>query len=588
MITFSQPKEKSMSYYRILFLALLFLFYIFEILFIRPVDGINDDWGMYSTLSGAYTGQPDAHVLFFLYPLSWLLCQLYRLCSFLPWFGLFQHAVQIYSLYCVYSRCLTIRKHHEDRPSFDLCFGCMLFLLLFFAVDLNVLSEAQYTTTAGVAAASALFCFTTSRMNQPIAGFLKQNIPTFILSFLSFSMRQNIFYLMLPMAGMLWLAKLIIGRREGCEKVVFRLLVFLGILVLGMGILFGIHKAAYHSQPWADFVKINHYRERVGDFYTWPAYEECSSQLSALGISEEEYNERRNGAPYIGYGMDLDDWKAMHDIARQCYQNRTSMTSRLKNVVIGSVNVFFYGDGMQPLNLTVGLLFILTLLLICHSRNLTALLVYLLYIGGRSVSWVYVLYEGRFPKPIIQPLLLTDFMVLFGILLGFHLLPLEKKALTRAVLPCVILLSAVSIYCTKTDIDRSYHSKEAVWNGLKDYCHANPENFYIWSYNTGTLDNYCEAAFVLGQDTYNNFFYTNWGVVCNPNSQTKLQKHGIGDFGQDLADSPSVRFIFRQDLYSDEHPVVMYFRHTYEKKCELVDRFTAGDAVYEVYQLTDK
>ena len=74
MITFSQPKEKSMSYYRILFLALLFLFYIFEILFIRPVDGINDDWGMYSTLSGAYTGQPDAHVLVFLYPLSWLLC----------------------------------------------------------------------------------------------------------------------------------------------------------------------------------------------------------------------------------------------------------------------------------------------------------------------------------------------------------------------------------------------------------------------------------------------------------------------------------------------------------------------------------
>lgn len=243
---------------------------------------------------------------------------------------------------------------------------------------------------------------------------------------------------------------------------------------------------------------------------------------------------------------------------------------------------------MQPLNLIVGLLFILTLLLICRSRNLTALLVYLLYIGGRSVSWVYVLYEGRFPKRIIQPLLLTDFMVLFGILLGFHLLPLEKKALAKAALPCVILLSAISIYCTKTDIDRSYHSKEAVWNGLKDYCHANPENFYIWSYNTGTLDNYCEAAFSLDQDTYNNFFYTNWGVVCNPNSQTKLQKHGIGDFGQDLADSPSVRFIFRQDLYSDEHPVVMYFRHTYEKKCELVDRFTAGDAVYEVYQLTDK
>ena len=63
------------------FFLFLAAFYLFLLLFIRPVDGINDDWGMYSTLSGAYTGTPNAHVLFFLYPLSWLLCRLYQLNS---------------------------------------------------------------------------------------------------------------------------------------------------------------------------------------------------------------------------------------------------------------------------------------------------------------------------------------------------------------------------------------------------------------------------------------------------------------------------------------------------------------------------
>lgn len=572
---------------RLLFLLLLILLYAVELLFLHPVDGINDDFGMYTTLSGAYTGAPDAHVLFFLYPLSFLLCKLYQLCSFLPWFSLFQHGVQIFSLYCVYRRCLSIWKQRDDRlPLIEA--GTTLFLLLFFVVDLNVLSEAQYTTTAGVAAASALFCFSTSRMNQPAASFLRQNIPTIVLSLLAFSMRQNIFYLMLPMAGMLWLTKLIIGLRHGYEKTLFRLFVFAGILALGMGLLFGIHRLAYHAEPWSDFVKINHYRERVGDFYTWPEYSECADQLAALDISEEEYTNMRTGAPYIGYGMKLEDWKAVHDIARECYLSRTNLSSRLKNVAAGSILVFFYQDGMQPLNLLVGLLFVLTLLLIWRAHNRTALFAYLMYLAGRFVSWFYVLYEGRFPKRIVQPLMLTDFMVLFALLIGFHLLPHGKRCFSHLALCCTLLLSVLSFTCTRSDIDQAYHSHEAVWNGLKEYCHSNPDNLYIWSYGTGTLENYCEAAFSLTQDTYNNFFYTNWGVVCNPNSKTKLQRHGVGDFGQDLADSPTVRFIFQEGLYSDEHPVIMYFRHAYNKKCDLTDRFTAGDQVYEVYQLSDK
>ena len=82
---------------RLFFLVFLILFYTVELLWVGPVDGINDDWGMYSTLSGAYLGYPEAHVLFFLYPLSWLLSRLYMLCSFIPWYGIFLHCVQAVS-----------------------------------------------------------------------------------------------------------------------------------------------------------------------------------------------------------------------------------------------------------------------------------------------------------------------------------------------------------------------------------------------------------------------------------------------------------------------------------------------------------
>lgn len=567
-----------------LFFLLLAAFYAIELLLIGPVDGINDDWGMYSILSGAYTGAPDAHVMFFLYPLSWLLSKLYSLCSFIPWYGLFQHGVQIGSLFTVYRRTLRIRKKH-DPEKFLIPVACTTFLLLFFIINLNVLSEAQYTTTAGLAAAAALFCFITARTGQSKSGFFRDNIPTFLLSWIAFSMRQNIFYLCLPMAGMLWLAKWILSRRNRHEGTAFKLLGFALILGLGMGILWGINAAAYASPEWSDFRKINHYRERVGDFYTWPEYEECKDDLNALGIDEESYLYRRSGAPYIGHDMTVSDWEDMHRIARKYYLARTSLKDRLKRTVIGLVNVFFYEDGMQPANLLAGLLLLLTPVYILFERNGQALFVYLMYLFGRTVSWCYVLYEGRFPKRIVQPLITADFLILFAILLAFNLLrPANFRK--SIVLPAIVIaLSVFSLHVTRVNVQENYRVHRETWESLKDYCFSHPDNFYIWTYNSGTLEHFCEMSFAMDQGVYQNFLYTNWGVVCNPNTQKKLSDQGIGSFGQDLVDSNHVYFILQEAPHNEEHPVILYFRHTFQAKLTVADTFTAGDTSYCVYQL---
>jgi len=567
-----------------LFLLLLAAFYAIELFLIGPVDGINDDWGMFSILSGAYTGTPDAHVMFFLYPLSWLLSKLYSLCSFIPWYGLFQHGVQIGSLYAVYRRTLRIRKK-RDPEKFLLPAAVISFLLLFFIIDLNVLSEAQYTTTAGLAAAAALFCFITTGTNRTKTDFFVDNIPTFLLSLIAFSMRQNIFYLCLPMAGMLWLSKWILSHRNRHEDTAFKLLGFVLILGLGMGILWGINAAAYASPEWSDFRKINHYRERVGDFYTWPEYEECKDELDALGIDEESYLYRRGGAPYIGHDMSVSDWEEMHRIARECYLKRTSVKERLKRTAIGLINVFFYEDGMQPANLLAGLLLLLTPVCILFQRNGQALFVYLMYLFGRTVSWCYVLWEGRFPKRIIQPLITVDFLVLFGILLAFNLLRLDSTQKAVLVLAVVLPLCVLSLSVTRVNVREDYRVHQKTWEDLKNYCFSHPDNFYIWTYGSGTLEHFYETPFATDQDTYQNFLYTNWGVVCNPNTQKKLSDQGIGHFGRDLVDSDHVYFILQEAPHNEEHPVILYFRHTYQASLTVADTFTAGDTSYCVYQL---
>lgn len=581
----SRRKMPSLFQGSVLFLLLLLAFYALLLLFIKPVDGINDDWGMYSILSGAYTGTPDAHVMFFLYPLSWLLSRLYTLWSFVPWYGLFQHGVQILCLFTVYHRFLRIRQRRDPQASLWLP-ALAAFLILFFIIDLNVLAEAQYTTTAGLAAAAALFSFITSRINQSNAGFLLDNIPTLLLAWISYSMRQNVFYLCLPMAGMLWISKWISARKNEYGGVAAKLLGFALLLCLGMGLLWGVNAAAYSSAEWSDFRKINHYRERVGDFYGWPEYEECRDVLQALGMDEEAYMYRKSGAPHIGYDMSVSDWKQMHDIARRCYLKRVSLRERLKNMAVSSISVFFYQDGMQPANLFTGLLLLLTPVLIFWERNARALFVYLMYLFGRSVSWGYVLYEGRFPKRIAQPLITVDFLILFGIILAFNLLPCENRRRYYVILPLLLCLSIFSVYITHRDVSENYRVHEKTWRELREYCRAHPDNFYIWTYGSGTLEHFYETPFGRGQDTYQNFIYTNWGVICNPNTQKKLDAQGIGDFGRDLVDSEHVYFILQDAPYNEEHPVIMYFRHTYQAELTVADTFTAGDTDYFVYQLS--
>ncbi len=61
MLTFRHRAQNTRAvfssplWWDLFFLLLLTLFYALLLTVIKPVDGINDDWGMYSTLSGAYT-----------------------------------------------------------------------------------------------------------------------------------------------------------------------------------------------------------------------------------------------------------------------------------------------------------------------------------------------------------------------------------------------------------------------------------------------------------------------------------------------------------------------------------------------------
>ena len=73
-----QGKRKEAILGTAVFLVITLGFYFILFWKFTPIFGINDDWTVYMVLSGSYLGEPDPYVLFFLYPLAWLISTLYR------------------------------------------------------------------------------------------------------------------------------------------------------------------------------------------------------------------------------------------------------------------------------------------------------------------------------------------------------------------------------------------------------------------------------------------------------------------------------------------------------------------------------
>ena len=79
----------------------------------------NDDAMLRNIVNGNYTGTPDAHLIYIMYPLGWILKCLYQIAPVIPWYDLlmiglyfsfrighsYRFAVSCYaSVYCFGSR----------------------------------------------------------------------------------------------------------------------------------------------------------------------------------------------------------------------------------------------------------------------------------------------------------------------------------------------------------------------------------------------------------------------------------------------------------------------------------------------------
>lgn len=246
--------------------------------FMRPSFETNDDI-VFAELGSGLRGVKDAHLVFQNYGLGMIYRFLYGVTGRLPWYTIVQYMI-LFAAFTVVTYVLISRLGEIS--------GLCLFVILACGFGYEGYIHLQFTKTAGIAAAAAVFLLLYLLEQEKyswwgIAGGI-------LLAVIAYMYREDQFWAscgLMAGAGLLFLFDLRKYRNKKLRR--------LGICVLTFGVLllsvFGVDRwdsSKYRSAEWKEYQEFNQLRSELLD-YGFPDYDSNQEIYEEVGISREAY-----------------------------------------------------------------------------------------------------------------------------------------------------------------------------------------------------------------------------------------------------------------------------------------------------------
>lgn len=241
---------------------------------------VSDDFIMEMVVSGAYTDHPDAHMMFSNIFIGWLLVPLYSLFPAISWYFWLQ------MLLCFLS-FLALTYVIVQKLRLGTAVLTVVWITVFAARDLYILP--QFTKTAIVASMCGCLLFVWALFAQ--RGW-KHWLPGAALAFFGAMVRKGAFFIAVAFAGVLVLYHIVVcaRRKEMTVKQLLCKVCIPGAGLLAAVFLFGaINSLAYtQDSNYTEYRAFTKIRSQILD-YTWCDYEDLRDELTAIGVSENDY-----------------------------------------------------------------------------------------------------------------------------------------------------------------------------------------------------------------------------------------------------------------------------------------------------------
>ena len=508
---------------------------------------LNDDVLIKDILAGVYTGRPEAHTMQILYPLGLLLSLLYYIPG-LPVFGLFLCLCQFGSVFAIAYRTLTCLSSKKRK-----IVALTVMFLFWIGACLEHLVFLQYTVTAGMLGAAAIFWMVTSDRKSTAKGFLKENLPALILYWLCFCLRSEMGMLLFPLAGAAGFCKWFSGSHPLHRENLTRYLGLFGALLTGICLFLGADWLAYRTPDWQEFGRFFDARTTVYDYQrdVVENYKENKEIYEALGMSETEQQLLKN----YNFGADDQiDAGCMEQLAALASERengglfRKSLRTGLWELVFGH----FLSETDFCMNAAVVFLGVLLFVPGFFVEKKHRLWMTPLLTACGCALWMFIILRDRMLTRISTPLYLGMMSAFAGLLLAQIQTPGGREETwsrwlgdwaVKAAAFGLVLTSLLIIPGSVTDVTaQAAVRKETnqVNEMVLEYCSQSPEVLYL-------EDVYSTVSFSekIGVDRKKPFNYDLLGgwLVKSPLTDRKLAAFGLESMGLAVSGSGQVRLL---------------------------------------------
>lgn len=561
----AQKQRKALEFAISMALAALLFAVIYK--WIPIVFSTNDDRMIAEIVSGQFTGTPESYGIQMTYGFTWLLSRLYLLERGFYWYGILLIGAQIFSLGAIFYRLQSFSEKWMTK---------LFFLLtaagVYVGFWLNVYVQMTYTTTAAFVGLAAIFWYASSKNDG------KNLLMTGILANLAFSIRPNVFYMLIPATGLVYLWKLF--GKKGRNK----LTAAAPFMILAVTLcLFVIDGAAYAKDGWKEFRQFFDDRTKVYDYYDLADYQSYSQLYEPYGVSEEEYQMLR-----------VYDYTVLGDLPKEFFPEYIEAYELMEkeegvtflSKAVQAVKVFLkdlvtnaYGIQNTGLFLLAAVLFVL---LLWKKQYLLAG-----YLAIQSLTmsglWLYFTYWGRAIERIQTSMSLIFLAVILHVLYEMKdvFRPLEKNKIfagaAGAFLLVAVLVSAGknAKFYRYDNIDKAHRYSDV--QVIKEYCQKDPDRLYFMDIATMT-ELYGNFTIRTTEPDYINYISLgDWSAYC-PHYEKKLKNHGVENVAEALTEENAYVIM----LYNYQLKCLKEYLHVTESWEETI--FGVNEDAYAVYQ----
>lgn len=527
--------------------------------FMRPSFETNDDI-VFAELGSGLRGVKDAHLVFQNYGLGMIYRLLYEVTGRLPWYTIVQYMI-LFAAFTVVTYVLISRLGEIS--------GLCLFVILACGFGYEGYIHLQFTKTAGIAAAAAVFLLLYLLEQEKyswwgIAGGI-------LLAVIAYMYREDQFWAscgLMAGAGLLFLFDLRKYRNKKLRR--------LGICVLTFGVLllsvFGVDRwdsSKYRSAEWKEYQEFNQLRSELLD-YGFPDYDSNQEIYEELGISREAYELYKSWNFNDTEKFDTEVMKKLVDLKQK------------RPLTIRTVTAFLRRFPSDLLRMPMFYFFAVfaVLWLLCGKKDVFSIISVLAECLLLVAVYFYLYYQGRYMVNRVDVgLWFSACLVMLWIFSSGEVRYMNTKVSVLLCMICVVL-GQFMMYkdwrLATSSIPEARVSQRAVLETIG----TDKEHTYLAK--SGMLSEIvCYGPFDRMPENLLDNVYWFGGWECRTPGYTRaMEVHGIINPYRDVVNNENIY------LVDDNIDLTLkYIRQYYAENAEAVFVKTIGNV--DVYQITD-